>query len=166
MLTDYTLTARQRLLLFCKEQQPGLALADSNIHFSLPEMNPHNDKNTRVTVSYTGAFMDVPTRVLHYNRLDVEEFFAQITTAPLFLNVATATNTHDILAAILSTYGVAFEPADFVLHPIDGNLANVRIARSSLGWTGAISFQLASSDFLLDSDTSFQLDDGFFFELD
>lgn len=24
MLTDYTLTARQRLLLFCKEQQPGL----------------------------------------------------------------------------------------------------------------------------------------------
>ena len=75
MLTNYLLTTRQRLRLFCIAQQPGLQLVDDNIHCSNPEHNPHNDKNTRVTVSYTDTYVDVPTRVLHYNRLDVAEFF-------------------------------------------------------------------------------------------
>lgn len=105
MLTNYLLTARQRLRLFCITQQPGLQLVDDNIHFSNPEHNPHNDKNTRVTVSYTSTYVDVPTRVLHYNRLDVAEFFSGM--GELSLNISSAATTQQALDAILARYGVA-----------------------------------------------------------
>lgn len=59
MLTNYLLTARQRLQLFCIAQQPGLDLVDNNIHFSNPEHNPHNDKNTRVTVTNASTVLAI-----------------------------------------------------------------------------------------------------------
>jgi hypothetical protein len=166
VLDDYSLSAKQRLKAFCKDQQPGLGLTDSNIRFSLPEANVHSKKNTFVTVFYSGAFVDVPTRVLHYDRLDLSTFLHERLGPTLHLNAAGLVTTHDALNAILAQCGIAFDPEDIVLQAVDGAHLNIRAARTSLGWTGGATFELASTDFTLDDGSVYELDDGSFFELD
>jgi hypothetical protein len=148
--------------LFCIAQQPGLQLVDDNIHFSNPEHNPYNDKNTRVTVSYTDTYVHVPTRVLHYNRLDVAEFFSEVGEPSL--NISSSATVQQTLDAILARYDVAFDLSDITLPLLDGDYANLNASANSLGWTGTVSFRLASSNFSLDNGDPFELDDGTFFE--
>ena len=125
-------------------KQPGLQLVDDNIHFSNPEHNPYNGKNTRVTVSYTDTYVDVPTRVLHYNRLDVAEFFSEVGEPSL--NISSSATVEQTLDAILARYNVAFDLSDITLPLLDGDYANLNASANSLGWTGTVSFRLASSN--------------------
>lgn len=166
MLHDYTLTAKTRILQFCIAQQPGMGLTVNDIELSLPTPARIDNKNTRVTVSYPGSFIDIPTRVLHYNRFDLLTFFRDQFGDSLQLNVAALTESVEALPAILEQFGIAFDEDEIQSQTIVGNSITLKVKPTSLGWTGSVTFSTGESNFQLDDGEPFQLDDGSFFELD
>lgn len=166
MLADYTLTAKERITQFCIAQQPGMGLNASDIELSMPTPATVDNKNTRVTVSFPGSFIDIPTRVLHYNRFDLLTFFRARFGDSLQLNVGTITESVDILPAVLEQYGIAFDADEIISQTVVGGNVTLKVKPSSLGWTGSVTFSTGASNFQLDDGEPFQLDDGSFFELD
>jgi hypothetical protein len=164
MLNDFSISAKQRLLTYFIEQEPGLGLTNDNIKLSLPRQGIFTDKNTEVTVSFVNTLMHKPTTVGHYNRLNLQSYFkSNFGGQTLFLN--TQPNIDAALAAVLSEYNTALTAEDVSLNVSTGNITLLALP-NSYGWTGSISFATASGGFQLDGDENFQLDDDTFFELD
>lgn len=166
MLDDFSIPAKQRLLTYLIEQEPGLGLTNSNLALSSPRHGVFTEKNTEVTVSYKETLIHKPTAVIHYNRLNLQSYFQNhvgIVQPPL--NALSDLNA--VLSAVLSQYATALTTDDVDMHV--GTSTITLIAKTaSYGWTGSISFLTSSSGFELDEDGGelLQLDDDNFFELD
>lgn len=166
MLNDFSISAKQRLLTYFIEQEPGLGLTESNLVLSAPRKGVFTDKNTEVTATYVNTLVHKPTTVAHYNRLKLQTYFENnFGGQTLFLN--TQPNIETALAAVLSEYNTALTAEDVSLNVSVGNITLLALP-NSYGWTGSISFATASGGFQLDGDgdENFQLDNDTFFELD
>lgn len=62
------------------------------------------------------------------------------------LNISSSATVEQTLDAILAIYNVAFDLSDITLPLLDGDYANLNASANSLGWTGTVSFRLASSN--------------------
>lgn len=171
MLDDFSISAKQRLETFCIEQQPGLGLTADNLNFSVPRKGVFTDKNTEVTVSYRNTLVHVPTRVIHFNRVNIGKYFADTYDQNLPLN--TTPNLESVLAAIMSQYDVSITDEDISLS-IGAGTVTLMSNNNSYGWVGSVTFVTAGGNFnlddenplQLDDDETFRLDDDTFFELD
>ena len=166
MLDDFSISAKQRLLTYFIDQEPGLGLTNDNVKLSLPRQGVFTDKNTEVTASFVNTLMYKPTTVGHYNRLNLQSYFKSnfgVEQPPL----NSASDLSSVLAAVLAQYNVALTDEDISIHVGPNNITLIA-KPSSYDWTGSVSFLVSSGTFSLDEDDGgfLQLDDDDFFELD
>ncbi len=166
MLDDFSISAKQRLLTYFIEQEPGLGLTNDNVKLSLPRQGVFTDKNTEVTASFVNAFMHKPTTVGHYNRLSLQSYFKNNfgTDKP---PLSSAIDLTSVLNAVLAQYNVLLTDDDVSLHVGSGEITLIA-KPNNYGWLGSISFLTSNGTFGLDGegDGFLQLDDDTFFELD
>lgn len=165
MLNDYSVSAIERIVAYIIARHPGLGLNTDYFQLSKPTRVQHDGKNTELTVTYRGAFVSLPTYVMHYNRQDLEAFF-NARFNELSLSISNITTAHEALAAVMEKYNIALEPGDIVDQSVGQDSVTLKASPDSYGWIGTVTFSLASSNFQLDDGTPLILDNGDYFELD
>lgn len=147
MPTDYSISARQRVLNEIIESELQAELYNNDIILKPPATANQDERNTRVQVEVFDEGAMINSFVIYYNRLELTSVLTPLNAA--LLDISSATTTHDVLPLLLSEHNVNILPEDIVLDTL-ANTGNIIAATtSSYGWTGSFAFNALSLPFPL-----------------